>query len=228
VKRAIIVAGHAIWDGIGDPNSDASWALLDFQRGEPPCYVEHVRRGVELASGDPEALLVFSGGPSRREAGPRSEARSYREIAVRFGWKATSMETEEYARDSFENLLFGICRFRLSTGAYPDFVTVVSWAFKERRFHLHREAIGWPAQRFAYDGPNDPPYREQALAAEEVNAGRYVRDPYSSGSEFRRKREDRNPFQRRAPYPRELPELAELFHQEGPDLYRGPLPWRIS
>ena len=32
--------------------------------------------------------------------------------------------TEEYARDSFENLLFSVCRFRQLTGAYPANITV--------------------------------------------------------------------------------------------------------
>lgn len=32
--------------------------------------------------------------------------------------------TEEHARDSFENLLFSVCRFRELTGAYPRNITV--------------------------------------------------------------------------------------------------------
>lgn len=32
--------------------------------------------------------------------------------------------TEEHARDSFENLLFSICRFRELTGHYPVNITV--------------------------------------------------------------------------------------------------------
>ena len=34
--------------------------------------------------------------------------------------------TEEHARDSFENLLFSICRFRELTGVYPRNITVRS------------------------------------------------------------------------------------------------------
>lgn len=36
-------------------------------------------------------------------------------------WKAL---TEEHARDSFENLLFSVCRFRELTGSYPHNITV--------------------------------------------------------------------------------------------------------
>lgn len=32
--------------------------------------------------------------------------------------------TEEHARDSFENLLFSVCRFRELTGMYPHNITV--------------------------------------------------------------------------------------------------------
>lgn len=36
-------------------------------------------------------------------------------------WRAM---TEEHARDSFENLLFSVCRFRELTGKYPHNITV--------------------------------------------------------------------------------------------------------
>lgn len=39
-------------------------------------------------------------------------------------WKAL---TEEHARDSFENLLFSVCRFRELTGSYPQNITVCSF-----------------------------------------------------------------------------------------------------
>ena len=40
--------------------------------------------------------------------------------------------SEEYATDSFENLMFSVCRFREVTGRYPDKVSVVSFTFKRR------------------------------------------------------------------------------------------------
>jgi hypothetical protein len=46
------------------------------------------------------------------------------------------------ARDSFENLLFSLCRFHELTGCYPTDVTVVSFEFKRWRFsNLHRQAV---------------------------------------------------------------------------------------
>ena len=38
--------------------------------------------------------------------------------------------TEDRARDSLENLLFGLCRFYELTGRYPDFVVVRAWGWE--------------------------------------------------------------------------------------------------
>lgn len=40
--------------------------------------------------------------------------------------------TEEHARDSFENLLFSVCRFRELTGSYPQNITVKPFASEFR------------------------------------------------------------------------------------------------
>ena len=83
--------------------------------GEAQSFVDHIEMGVKAAAEDPSALLLFSGGQTRREAGPRSEGLSYWVVAEAAGWFNTSgvrnrTFTEEHARDSFENLLFGLCR----------------------------------------------------------------------------------------------------------------------
>ena len=57
--------------------------------------------------------------------------------------------SEEFARDSYENLLFSICRFHEVTGRYPDKITVVGFGFKTRRFvDLHRKAVRFPEDKF--------------------------------------------------------------------------------
>jgi len=228
----IVVAGHAVYTGGGEPHpeDDAHWLLQPFQRDEPRFYLEHVRAGVELAARAPEALLVFSGGQSRREAGPRSEAEGYRRLADRFGWwsqrgVALRTATEEFARDSFENLLFGICRFREHAGRYPETVSVVSWGFKAARFDLHREALRWPAARFAFAGVNEPIDLAAALAGERNAIEAFRRDPYGTGDDLVAKRVQRNPFNRQPPYEESCPELAGLLRHRGPDLFQGRLPW---
>lgn len=228
--HAIIVAGHAVLVRFKNLTADSSWALLDFQRGEPPCYVQHVRTAVELAAGDPEALLIFSGGPTRAGAGPLSEAQSYHHVACHYGWfghpdVAQRTILEDFARDSFENLLFGICRFQEYAGAYPERVTLVSWAFKEQRFGLHRDAIGFPADRFRYAGPNNPGDLVQALKSERNAIQAYTQDPYSSGDRFRAKRQARNPYRRQNGYAISCPGVAALLRHEGPESFQGALPW---
>lgn len=58
------------------------------------------------------------------------------------------MITEEYARDSHENLLFSICRFSEMTGSYPNKITVVGFEFKRKRFEdIHRHSISYPIDK---------------------------------------------------------------------------------
>jgi len=228
----IVVAGHAVYAGGGEPHpdDDAHWRLQPFQRGEPRFYLEHVRAGVELAAHTPGSLLVFSGGQSRREAGPRSEAEGYRRLADRFGWwsqreVALRTATEEFARDSFENLLFGICRFREHAGRYPETVSVVSWGFKAARFDQHRETLRWPATRFTFAGVNQPIDLAAAQAGELDAIEAFRRDPYGTGGDLAAKRAQRNPFDRQPPYEETCPELAGLLRHRGPDPFEGRLPW---
>lgn len=126
---------------------DSSW--VGIFPGEGPFYIEHAKVGVALAADNSRALLVFSGGQTREDAGRRSEAESYWEISDAAGWWGFSgveqrAVKEEYARDSLENLLFGIALFKRETGQWPVKVTVVGWQFKEQRYNLHRQALKWP------------------------------------------------------------------------------------
>lgn len=54
--------------------------------GEPQSFIDHIRLGVEAAAHDPGALLLFSGGQTRKAAGPRSEGLSYWQVADAAGW----------------------------------------------------------------------------------------------------------------------------------------------
>lgn len=61
----VVVCCHGIW--IGDPTTpdagarDEEWLIADFQAGETPTYVEHIRAGLRVLKEDPEAVLAFSG-----------------------------------------------------------------------------------------------------------------------------------------------------------------------
>ena len=70
---------------------------------------------------------------------------------------------QEHARDSFENLLFSLCRFYELTGHYPINITVISYELKQKRFQdLHRPAVQFPRQRFQFIGTAVPNSNEEA------------------------------------------------------------------
>ena len=82
------------------------------------------------------------GDPARPPRSPHPPARSPHPTRL-----------QDRARDSLENLAFGLCRFFELTGRYPDFVVVVGYDFKQRRFRdLHRTALRLPAEAFRYEG----------------------------------------------------------------------------
>lgn len=73
------------------------------------------------------------------------------------------MIAEEYATDSYENLLFSIARFREYVGKYPELITVVGLDFKKERFtDVHRAALRFPASRFRYVGVDPPEFSSPA------------------------------------------------------------------
>jgi hypothetical protein len=231
LAHLIVVAGHAVYVGAGggQPEADGHWLLEPYQIGEPPLYLEHIRTGVELAAAEPRSLLVFSGGQTR-QAAPWSEAHGYLAAARRCAWwshdgVATRAATEEFARDSFENLLFGVCRFKECAGGYPETVTVVSWGFKAARFDLHREALRWPAPRFRYCGVNQPQDLDGARRGEAATVASFRQDRYGTGDVLGSKRAARNPFSRRPPYEVSCPEVAALLRHRGPEPFEGSVPW---
>ncbi|OLY81764.1 hypothetical protein AYI68_g4126 [Smittium mucronatum] len=59
--------------------------------------------------------------------------------------------TEDFALDSYQNLLFSVCRFHEITGNYPTRITVVGYEFKKSRFlDFHLKAIKYPKISHGY------------------------------------------------------------------------------
>ena len=186
---------------------------------------------MELAAADPAAVLVFSGGHTFPEAGPRSEAFAYWALAEHFAWwgnpevRARAI-LEDFSRDSFENVLFAICRFREFAGPYPRALTVAGWGFKEARFvDCHREAVRFAEDRFRYVPVNDPDDLEAAVRGEAANRKAFEADPYGCAPGLADKRKARNPFRGQHGFHRSCPELAALLDHGGPEIFSGPLPW---
>lgn len=190
-----------------------------------------------------------------------TEAESYIRLALSagvFGPTPSDLSqlratTENFALDSYQNLIFSIARFNEYTGHYPDKITVVGYAMKSARFNdLHRNAIRWPAEAFTYVGVE--PDEASATAEDgEVHVSNVYRAkdyfilsvlqrlngylPYSSDlygchSLLESKRLMRNPFSRYHPYHISSPELTGLFEwcpgsSEGGSTatYPSSLPW---
>lgn len=72
----IVVCCHAIYLG---PNSadESNWLIEPFQHGETDTYVAHVEAGVRELAKDEKALLIFSGGATKRDRTDISEGESY-------------------------------------------------------------------------------------------------------------------------------------------------------
>ena len=141
LENLIIVPGHAVFIG----NNREHATCIDYWKGtfqagyrghdEARLYTEHIEAGVKFLAEDQKAMLLFSGGQTREEVGPYSEAQSYWYLAEACDWfgRIQSREralTEEHARDSFENLLFSIYRFRQCTGMLPTNILVCGFEFK--------------------------------------------------------------------------------------------------
>ena len=232
---------------------------------------------VDITLRDEQALLIFSGyvfessstqsfidnessGQTKR-ASTTTEAESYLRLALSANLlPSTEQEpflratTEEYALDSFENLLFSIARFHEYTGHYPKRITIVGYEMKRKRFtELHRADLRWPQDKFEYIGidaegeeiskarEGEVSYRSHLAllsSRNDANIQRkngyipYTLDTYGCHDMLAEKRRSRNPFIRFHPYLTSSPDLAPLLNfcpnevHGGPTtIYDGPLPW---
>ena len=90
LNNLVMVAGHFVYtrNCCGKFEDESSWYLEPYQKdpGQAATFVEHIKVGVEIAAKDKEALLIFSGGETRKDAGPRSEAQSYWSVSGSEDW----------------------------------------------------------------------------------------------------------------------------------------------
>eukprot|EP01036_Dinobryon_divergens_P029685 gene29685-38814_t len=216
--------------------------------------VETLKGNGEVSAALPTHLIVVAGHAVMRlsnmkiasksdDGCPLSEAASYYYLASENKWidpksnMVNNIYLEEYARDSFENLLFSICRFREVVGSYPKSISVVGFDFKGKRFsEFHRKALGFPESNFTYIGlqssEQSPKFtgenQRRALLGESAALASFTTDLYGCNNpELRDKRNLRNPFRRTIPYSLACPEIKDLLAWCGPDLFKdlNSLPW---
>ncbi|KAI1040655.1 hypothetical protein LB505_006499 [Fusarium chuoi] len=211
-SHLIIVCCHGVW--LGGPTlgqDESEWLIADFQRGETPTFVQHIEAGVDaLAQNCPGSILVFSGGPTRKES-RISEADGYKNIAAKNNyWGLLQDEDindavllEERALDSYHNVLFSLTLFYTHYKRWPAHITIVSHGFKkERLVDGHCAAIGFPLDRVTFIGIDPPGMaaslkdqdKEQAMKGAALAMGEWKDDPHGRGESLAGKRVKRNPW----------------------------------
>ncbi|KAJ9115212.1 hypothetical protein QFC20_001079 [Naganishia adeliensis] len=158
LDHLVMVAGHAVWTGTdaGNREDDEDWVLQPIQKGgSVKTFYKHIERGVQEVLADPRSLLIFSGGQTRPDTPPTTEAQSYLRLALATHLLPPSPDfyratTEEFALDSFENVLFSLARFKEMTGRWPERMTVIGFEMKRAR-----AAIKFPEDMFHYIGIDD-------------------------------------------------------------------------
>ncbi|KAF2468587.1 uncharacterized protein BDR25DRAFT_187793, partial [Lindgomyces ingoldianus] len=203
------------------PYDERNWHLAPFQEsnpntakpGEHETFLAHLTAGLDaltVGSWAGNTLLILSGGVTKRPLTPLSEARSYYNAALvqamlhghRHGGRARKLFDqgrlllEEYATDSYQNLLFSIVLFRQTTGVYPKNIRIITHAFKAKRFlELHARAIGWEPDRIRVQGI-DPvmsgaEYEDTVRGEERFGYAPWLEDSHATGDLLSRKRKQR-------------------------------------
>ncbi|KAI2625661.1 hypothetical protein GGR54DRAFT_509388 [Hypoxylon sp. NC1633] len=207
-EHLIIVCCHGIW--LGGPargyNQD-EWLIAEFQRGETPTFIEHIKAGLRVLRDDKKSVLMFSGGPTRKET-QLSEASSYANLAGANAYFGIVSENEAYKRilceeralDSYFNVLFSLVRFWYDYETWPRKMTIVSHAFKrERLVDCHCAAIGFPLDQVEFVGVDPPGIIDgtnEAVAKGIAEAvAQWKDDPYGIGEVLASKRRKRNPWE---------------------------------
>ncbi|KAF4120039.1 DUF218 domain, partial [Geosmithia morbida] len=201
-SRLIVVCCHGIWmGGVHKGRDESEWLIADFQRGETLTFIEHARAGVSSLAQSEDAVLVFSGGPTRQETG-LSESESYANLAREndyWGHRNLSPSRilcEDRALDSYQNILFSLTLFHARYAEWPSHLTLVSHAFKRPRLvDGHCVAIGWPLDRLDYVGIDPPGLdgKTDAVVGVAAAVGDWADDPHGRGDKLRGKRTGRNP-----------------------------------
>ncbi|KAJ9496788.1 hypothetical protein H2202_007862 [Exophiala xenobiotica] len=121
-NHLIIVCCHAIYTG-GSAEDESNWLIEPFQRGETATYIAHIEAGVRELSRDKEhAILVFSGGATKRDRTDRSEGEGYLAVATEknlFNLDTTPPSlrqrifVDRYATDSYQNILLSLVQWPL-------------------------------------------------------------------------------------------------------------------
>ncbi|ODV61377.1 uncharacterized protein ASCRUDRAFT_34395 [Ascoidea rubescens DSM 1968] len=241
ISRLIILPCHAIYKGFGAGDSHVDWYMEDFQKqsNDNEVWLLQIERALDLLQASKGSILIISGGKTKKNIGPISEAFSYFNLIAQNNLLQNNENlinrilVEEYARDSFENLLFSIARFNEATNSYPSKITIIGYDFKKRRFlDNHVKALRFPIENVNYIGidpslvhdADDNHDNERSISMNEKfvqelnqleyeNAVRlFEEDPFGCGEKLMRKKIKRNPYNSIHPYYISNPVLYPLLN----------------
>ncbi|KAG7862745.1 hypothetical protein KL939_000064 [Ogataea angusta] len=146
--------------GPGFNQSDWILAPFQYEANDHLSFVEHIHKAFELLDANPDARLVISGGFTKTGVSI-SESNSYLQVARLRGLITKQNEDriylDEYARDSYENLLLAIALFSKRTGTFPQRTKIVGFEFKRYRFlELHAKVLRLKHVEYYGIGPSYP------------------------------------------------------------------------
>jgi hypothetical protein len=192
----------------------------------------HGIEAVHIANREKAQALIPSGGRTRPDLYASgitiSEAQGMKEFLQRCTKGLDSniqLITEDWARDSFENLLFSMFAYCHATGHYPARFTAVSWRFKANRILLIGNALG--ITNFDFVGVENPGSAtlEDAIGGEtsylasllHYQSGTLV-DPLHRAPAFEKKRKARMLPEYKGDSRRYLQDVSEAYtHAHGID-----------
>lgn len=130
-----------------------NWILESFQieSDDQISFLKHLELSLlELHENIGNSALVISGGFTKKQI-KKSESSSYLELAEKVGFlkspyfkKGANILLDEYARDSYENILYSICTFYNRFNKFPQKITIIGFGFKRERFlSSHLVTLGY-------------------------------------------------------------------------------------
>lgn len=199
--KCLILACHGVYE-------KGQWHAEDRYRTSEAkeVFQEHLKISFEaLRSGDCDVLII-SGGYTKEKT-EKSEARGMLDWAwdmsekgqlgsvtindIRTWIASKKIVLEEFARDSFENILFSVCRFFQLNGKIPASICVCSMRSKEDRFRTICNELGF--SDFSYKGKGEENKGDRRLSEIKGN-------PFHRGTQFYKTRRSRDPWEKGNPY----------------------------
>ncbi|GMM58634.1 hypothetical protein DAKH74_052510 [Maudiozyma humilis] len=169
---------------------------------------------------------------------------NYQEDNIKTLFSPQNISTEEFALDSFDNLVYSIGRFYEICDSYPQSISIMGFGFKEVRFlDYHAKAIDFPKSKITCisSGPLPYNYSKEQLEtyfsnidkAENKNAlSLFEKDWYGTLSPLTKKKASRNPYNRKANY-KIMDILGMTEPITNPEQHyisniKGKMPWSVN